>query len=80
MTSNVQQPNNSSKNIIKVEGAVEEALPGTSFRVKTSDGKEVIAHLSGKMRMHYIKILPGDHVTMEMTPYDDRRGRIIRRM
>ena len=80
MTLNVQQPNNSSKNVIKVEGVVEEALPGTTFRIKTFDGKEVLAHLSGKMRMHYIKILPGDHVTMEMTPYDDRRGRITRRL
>ena len=70
----------SSKNVIKVDGVVEEALPGASFRVKTHDGKEVLAHLSGKMRMNYIKILPGDRVIMEMTPYDERRGRIIRRM
>ena len=72
--------NKSSKDVIKVNGVVEEALPGASFRVKTTDGKEVLAHLSGKMRMNYIKILPGDRVIMEMTPYDDRRGRIIRRM
>ncbi|MBI4992102.1 MAG: translation initiation factor IF-1 [Candidatus Harrisonbacteria bacterium] len=71
---------NNSKDVIKVEGVVEEALPGTSFRVKTSDGKEVLAHLAGRMRMNYIKILPGDRVTMEMTPYDDKRGRIIRRL
>ena len=69
-----------SKRVIKVEGIVEEALPGASFRVKMADGKEVLAHLSGKMRMYYIKILPGDRVTMEMTPYDDRRGRITRRL
>ena len=69
-----------SKRVIKVEGIVEEALPGASFRVKIADGKEVLAHLSGKMRMYYIKILPGDRVTMEMTPYDDRRGRITRRL
>ncbi|MEK9170457.1 MAG: translation initiation factor IF-1 [Patescibacteria group bacterium] len=69
-----------SKKIIKVEGIVEEALPGTSFRVKTADGKEVLAHLSGKMRMFYIKILPGDRVIMDMTPYDDKRGRITRRL
>ena len=68
-----------SKDIKKVEGVVEEALPGTFFRIKTSDGKEVLAHLSGKMRMHYIKILPGDRVLMEMTPYDDTKGRITRR-
>jgi len=76
----VNNPNNSSKNVIKVEGVVEEALPGTSFRVKLSDGKEVLAHLAGRMRMNYIKILPGDRVSMEMTPYDDKRGRITRRL
>lgn len=70
----------SSKNIIKVEGIVEEALPGAFFRVKIKDGKEVLAHLSGKMRMYYIKILPGDRVLIEMTPYDEKRGRIIRRL
>ena len=76
----MNNPNNSSKNVIKVEGVVEEALPGTSFRVKLSDGKEVLAHLAGRMRMNYIKILPGDRVSMEMTPYDDKRGRITRRL
>ena len=72
--------NKSSKEVIKVEGVVEEALPGASFRVKTRDGKEVLAHLAGKLRMYHIKILPGDRVTLEMTPYDDKRGRITRRM
>jgi len=76
----VIRENKPSKNVIRVEGIVEEALPGTSFRVRTSDGKEVLAHLSGKMRMYYIKILPGDRVTMEMTLYDDKRGRITRRL
>lgn len=71
---------NSSKKIVKVDGIVEEALPGASFRVKINDGKEVLAHLSGKMRIHHIKILPGDRVTMEMTPYDETKGRITRRM
>lgn len=80
MTVNSKDPNKPSKNVIKVEGVVEEALPGASFRVKTADGKEVLAHLSGKMRMFYIKILPGDRVIMEMTPYDDKRGRITRRL
>ncbi|OGY66539.1 MAG: translation initiation factor IF-1 [Candidatus Harrisonbacteria bacterium RIFCSPLOWO2_02_FULL_41_11] len=70
---------NSKKNVIKVEGVVEEALPGTLFRVKLPDGNLVLAHLSGKMRMYHIKILPGDQVFMEMTPYDNARGRIIRR-
>ncbi len=76
----MQNPNKSSKNVVKVEGVVEEALPGASFRVKTYGGKEVLAHLAGKMRMYHIKILPGDRVTMEMTPYDETKGRIIRRL
>jgi translation initiation factor IF-1 len=63
----------------KIEGIVEEALPGTTFRVK-SDEKLILAHLAGKMRMHYIKILPGDKVIVEMSPYDETRGRIIRRL
>ncbi len=64
----------------KIEGRVEEALPGTTFRVKLDNGVEILAHLSGKMRMYYIKILPGDRVILEMTPYDKTRGRIIRRL
>ncbi len=80
MTQNQEKDKSSKKNVIKVEGIVEEALPGASFRVKTYDGKLVLAHLSGKMRMFYIKILPGDKVIMEMTPYDDKRGRIVRRL
>lgn len=68
------------KNIIAVNGMVEEALPGASFRVRTMDKREVLAHLSGKMRMYHIKIIPGDRVIMEMTPYDEKRGRIIRRL
>jgi len=76
----VNNQNNSAKGNIRVEAIVEEALPGASFRLKTRDGKEVLGHLSGKMRMHYIKILPGDRVLVEMTPYDDKRGRIIRRL
>ena len=72
--------NNSAKVNIRVEAIVEEALPGASFRLKTRDGKEVLGHLSGKMRMHYIKILPGDRVLVEVTPYDEKRGRIVRRL
>lgn len=63
-----------------MDGIVEEALPGAFFRVKTSAGQEILAHLSGKMRMHYIKILPGDRVIVEMTPYDNKRGRVVRRL
>jgi len=55
-------------------------LPATTFRVRLDNNQEVLAHLSGKMRMHYIKILPGDRVIIELSPYDTSRGRIIRRL
>ena len=61
---------------IKVDGLVIEALPGTQFRVRLDNGHEVLAYLSGKMRKHYIRILPGDKVTVELTPYDLTRARI----
>lgn len=61
------------------EGQVEEALPGLSFRVRLPDGRIVLAHLSGKMRMYHIRIVPGDKVLMELSP-DGERGRITRRM
>jgi translation initiation factor IF-1 len=64
------------KEVIEVEGSVIEALPNAQFRVKLENGHEILAHISGKMRMHYIKILPGDKVTVEMTPYDLSKGRI----
>ena len=64
----------------KVEGRVEEALPATTFRVRLDNDQEVLAHLSGKMRMHHIRILPGDRVLIELSPYDTSRGRIIRRL
>lgn len=63
-----------------VTGVVIEALPATTFKVKLSDGREVLAYLSGKMRKHHIRIVQGDKVSVEMTPYDDRRGRISRRL
>lgn len=62
------------------EGIVEESLPNTFFRVKLENGRTILAHLSGKMRLHYIKVLPGDRVRMEMTPYDDTKGRIVHRL
>ncbi len=68
------------QDVKRLEGRVEEALPGTTFRVSIGDGKIILAYVSGKMRLHYIKILPGDRVILEMTPYDDARGRIIRRL
>ncbi len=65
---------------IEVNGTVLEALPNAVFRVKLENGHRVLAHISGKMRMHYIKILPGDRVTVELSPYDLSRGRITYRM
>lgn len=64
---------------IRVEAVVKEALPNAMFRVELSNGHQVLAHVSGKMRMHFIRILPGDKVTIEMSPYDLDRGRIIYR-
>lgn len=64
----------------EVEGVVKESLPNTLFRVELSDGTVVLCHLSGKMRMHFIKILPGDRVRVEMTPYDKSKGRITFRL
>jgi translation initiation factor IF-1 len=64
------------KEVIEVEGSVIEALPNAQFKVELENGHEILAHISGKMRMHYIKILPGDKVTVEMTPYDLSKGRI----
>jgi translation initiation factor IF-1 len=62
---------------IQVEGKVLETLPNAMFRVELGNGHKVLAHISGKMRMHFIKILPGDKVTVELSPYDLSRGRII---
>ncbi len=67
------------KNVIRVEGTVREVLPNAMFRVELDNGLLILAHVSGKMRMHYIKILPGDRVTVELTPYDLTRGRIVYR-
>ena len=64
---------------IEVEGSVLESLPNAMFRVELSNGHKILAHISGKMRMHYIRILPGDKVTVEMSPYDLTRGRITYR-
>lgn len=64
---------------IEVEGKVLESLPNTMFRVELTTGHKVLAHLSGKMRMNYIRILPGDKVKIELSPYDLTRGRIIYR-
>ena len=63
----------------EVDGVVKESLPNTLFRVEVQDGIMILCHLSGKMRMHFIKILPGDKVRFEMTPYDVGKGRITYR-
>ena len=60
-------------------GTIIEALPSTHFKVRLEDGQEVLCHLAGKLRMFRIKILPGDNVTVEMSPYDEKRGRIVYR-
>lgn len=64
---------------IQVEGTVVESLPNATFRVELENGHKLLAHISGKMRMHFIKILPGDKVTVELSPYDLTRGRIVYR-
>ncbi|MGI6534918.1 MAG: translation initiation factor IF-1 [Eggerthellaceae bacterium] len=69
----------SKDDVIELEGEVIEALPNAMFRVKLENGHNILAHISGKMRMHYIKILPGDRVTVELSVYDLDRGRITYR-
>lgn len=69
-----------SKDKIELEGSVTEALPNTMFRVKLDGGGEILAHISGKMRVRYIRVLPGDRVKVEITRYDPTKGRIIYRI
>ena len=66
--------------LIKLEGVVEETLPSTTFRVKLDNGHSVLAHISGRMRVNYIRLLPGDRVLLEMSPYDLSKGRITQRL
>lgn len=68
------------KDVIEVEGRVLEALPNAMFRVELTTGHKVLAHISGKLRLNFIKILPGDRVTVELSPYDLTRGRITYRL
>ena len=65
------------EDVIQMQGEIEESLPNATFRVKLENGFVVLGHISGKMRMHYIRILPGDKVTVDLTPYDLTRGRIV---
>ena len=64
------------EDVIEVEGVVVETLPNTTFKVELENGHQILAHISGKLRMNYIKILPGDRVKVELSPYDLNRGRI----
>lgn len=82
MIQNNNQNNNTnisknSKDFLEMQGEVIELLPATSFKVKLENGHEILAHLSGKMRLHRIRILPGDQVKLEISPYDLTKGRII---
>ena len=65
------------EDVIQMQGEIVETLPNATFRVRLENGHVVLCHISGKMRMHYIRILPGDKVTVELTPYDLTRGRIV---
>ncbi|HNY66945.1 MAG TPA: translation initiation factor IF-1 [Deltaproteobacteria bacterium] len=67
------------KDVIETEGVVIEPLPNAMFKVQLENGHEILAHISGKMRMHYIRILPGDKVQVEISPYDLTKGRIVYR-
>lgn len=67
------------KDAIRLQAKVKEALPNAVFKIELDNGHEILAHVSGKMRMHFIRILPGDTVTVEMSPYDLNRGRIVLR-
>ncbi len=67
------------RDAIRIQAKVKEALPNAMFKVELENGHEILAHVSGKMRMHFIRILPGDTVTVEMSPYDFDRGRIVLR-
>jgi translation initiation factor IF-1 len=68
------------KELIKMEGVIEESLPNTTFKVRLENGHEVLAHISGRMRVNYIRLLPGDKVILEMSPYDLTKGRITKRI
>jgi len=65
------------KNVVEVDGSVSAALPNTMFRVGLVDGRSILATLTGKMRRNYVRVFPGDKVKIEMTPYDENRGRIV---
>lgn len=68
------------KELVKIEGRVEETLPSTTFKVRLDNGHTILAHISGRMRVNYIRLIPGDRVIVEMSPYDLTKGRIVQRM
>lgn len=68
------------KEVIEIEGQVIEALPSTTFKVELENGHTILAHLSGRMRVNFIRVLPGDRVLVELTPYDLSKGRIVKRL
>lgn len=68
------------KDVVRMEGEVVESLPSATFKVRLASGHEVLGHISGKMRVHYIRLLPGDRVIIEMSPYDLSKGRIVQRL
>lgn len=68
------------KELVKVEGVIEETLPSTTFKVRLDNGHSILAHISGRMRVNYIRLLPGDKVLVEMSPYDLSKGRIVQRL
>ena len=68
------------KELVKLEGVIEEVLPSTTFRVKLENGHVILAHISGRMRVNYIRLVPGDKVLVEMSPYDLTKGRITQRL
>ena len=74
------KPSKANKDVIEVEGTVSEALPNAMFKVELQNGHSVLAHISGKMRMNFIRVVPGDRVLVELSPYDLKRGRITRRV
>lgn len=69
-----------SKEVIRFEGEVREMLPSATFKVRLDNGHEILGHISGKMRVHYIRLLPGDRVVVEISPYDLSKGRIVQRI
>jgi len=77
---NKREKNHKEKEIIEIEGQVVEALPATTFKVELENGHTILAHLSGKMRVNFIRVLPGDKVLVELTPYDLSKGRITKRL